>query len=67
MLGRCLGFLFRDDRLERALDLADRLGHHLGVKRGFIEFGMTQKNLDHADIGAALQEVGSEAMAKRVG
>src|SRR5262245_3040098 len=54
------------DALQRAHDLADRLGCDAGVERGGVELGMTEQNLDHPHIDVLLKQVSSKAMPQRV-
>ena len=50
-----------------AVDLEDVAGVDVGVPLGRREAGVAQKLLNGAEIGPALQEVGREAVAHRVG
>src|SRR6266478_8594464 len=54
------------DMLQRAHHLPDRLGGNAGVKRRGVELGMTEQDLDHADIDVLLQQMGGEAMPQGV-
>ena len=53
-------------QVERALDAGDHAGGDACVARRRIELVMTEQGLDDADVGAALQEVGREAVAERM-
>ena len=52
--------------LERAHDLADRLGGDAGVARRGVELGVTEQHLDDADIDVLLEQVGGEAVPQGV-
>jgi hypothetical protein len=54
------------DVLQRAHHLLDRLGGNPGIERRAIKLGVTEQNLDHADIDVLLQEMGGEAVPQRV-
>src|SRR5438445_10207489 len=54
------------DVLQRAHDLADRLGGDAGIERRGVELGVTEQHLNHADIGVLLKQVGGEAMPQGV-
>ena len=54
------------DVLERAHDLADRLGGDAGVERRGVELGVAEQHLDHADIDVLLEQMGGEAVPQRV-
>ena len=41
--------------LQRAHDLADRLGGDARIKRRGIELGVTEQDLDHADVDVLLE------------
>ena len=41
--------------LQRAHDLADRLGGDARIKRRGIELGVTEQGLDHADVDVLLE------------
>jgi hypothetical protein len=53
---------FERDMLQRAHDLADRLGGNPGVERRGVELGVTQQDLDHADIDVVLEQVRGKAV-----
>src|SRR6202022_1103226 len=64
---RLLGFLARlREQVERALDGRDHADGDAGVARRGVELLVTQQRLDDADVGAALEQVGREAVAQRV-
>src|ERR1700722_613857 len=48
--------------IERAHDRADRVGGDASVERGRIELGVTQENLDHADVDVLLEQMRGEAV-----
>src|SRR5580704_8341514 len=50
------------DVLQRAHDLADRLGGDAGIERRGVELGVTKQDLDDADINVLLEQVGGEAV-----
>ena len=54
------------DALQRAHDLADRLGGDAGIERRGVELGVPEQHLDHADIDVLLEQVGGEAVPQRV-
>ena len=54
------------DVLQRAHDLADRLGGDAGIERRGVELGVTEQHLDHADIDVLLEQVGGEAVPQGV-
>jgi hypothetical protein len=56
----------RREAIQRAHDLADRLGGDAGIEGGGLELGVTEQHLDHADIDALLQEMGCKTVAQRV-
>ena len=62
-LGGRLGLLeLAGDMLQRAHDLADRLGGDAGVERRGVELGVTEQHLDHPNIDVLLEQVGGEAV-----
>ena len=54
------------EMLERAHDLADRLGGDLGVERRGVELRVPEQHLDHADVDVLLEQMGGEAVPQRV-
>src|SRR6266446_2205714 len=56
----------RDELLEWAGDLAQRLEGDTGVERRRIEFLVPQQHLDHADVGLLLEQMGGKAVPQRV-
>jgi len=52
--------------VERARRATDGAGRDLGVAGRSIHVAVAEQRLDDADIGAALQQVGGEAMTQRV-
>src|SRR6202171_1591804 len=54
------------DVLQRAYDLADRLGGNAGIERRGVELGVTKQHLDDADINVLLEQVGGEAVPQGV-
>ena len=53
-------------QIERALDAGDHAGGDARVARRGVQFIVAQKRLDDSDIGAALEQMGGEAVAQRV-
>ena len=51
-------------QVERALDAGNHAGGDAGVARRGVQFIVAQQRLDNSDIGAALQQVGREAVAQ---
>src|SRR5215216_7229474 len=54
------------DMLQRAHDLADRLGGYPGIERRGIELGVTEQHLDDADVDVLLEQVSGEAVPQGV-
>src|SRR5436305_7894906 len=52
--------------VERAGHLADRVERYAGVERRRVELLVSEQNLDDADIGFLLQEVGGKAVPQRM-
>ena len=52
--------------VERARRVADRVGGDLGVARRRRQAGVAEQDLDDADVGPALEQMGGEAVAQRV-
>src|SRR5258707_635278 len=48
--------------LQRARDLADRVGGNAGIERRGVELGVTEQHLDDADIDVLLEQVGGKAV-----
>ena len=62
-----LGLLRRlRQQIEWALDAGDHASGDAGVARRGVQFIVAQQRLDDSDIGAALQQMGREAVAQRV-
>src|SRR4029077_5300007 len=62
-----LGLLARlRQQVERALDIGDHAGGDTRVARRRLQLVVTQQRLDNSNIGAALEQVGREAVAQRV-
>src|SRR5450631_3225968 len=51
------------DAVERAHDLADRLGGNAGVERRGLELGMPQQDLDHPNVGVLFQKMRRKAVS----
>ena len=67
MLPALPGLLARlRQQIERALDAGDHAGSDARVACRGVQFIVAQERLDDPDIGAALQQVGREAVAQRV-
>src|SRR5487761_668525 len=62
--GASAGHLPQD--VERARHLADRADGDAGVKRRRIELLVSEQNLDDADVGLLLQEMGGKAVPQRM-
>ena len=58
--------LLADEMIERAGDVADRIGRDLRVARRCVELGMSEQNLDHANIDVLLQKMGGKAVPQRM-
>src|SRR5712675_40691 len=52
--------------VQRAHDLTDDAGGHMGVARCGVELGMSEQNLDHTNIDVLLEQVRGEAVSQRV-
>src|SRR6516165_2858108 len=52
--------------IKRALDLGDQPGGNAGVAGRRLQLLVTEQRLDHANVGAALKQMGREAVAKRM-
>ncbi len=62
-----LGLLARlRQQVERALDAGDHAGGDTRITRRRLQFVMTQQRLDNSNTGAALEQVGGEAVAQCV-
>ena len=53
--GRLVLLDLADETIERAGDVADRIGGDLRVARRRVELGMSEQHLDHANIDVLLQ------------
>ena len=60
-----LGFFLRgcEQSIEWALDIGDHAGGDARVTRRRIQFVVTQKRLDHSNVGVALKQVGRKTVA----
>src|SRR3954453_5065750 len=56
----------RHEPIERAHDGADGVSGNPRIERRGVELGVPEEDLDHADIDVLLQQVGGEAVSKRV-
>src|SRR5271165_2851377 len=54
------------ETLERARNVADRLEGDAGIARRRIELLVPEQNLNQANIGLALEQMGGEAMPQRM-
>src|SRR5262245_30070071 len=54
------------DMLQWADHLLDRLGGNPRIERRVLELGVTEQNLDHANVGVLLEQMGGEAVPQRV-
>src|ERR1700682_787301 len=63
-----LGFLalWPCQPVERTLDGGDRAGRDVEIARRGLQFLVTQEHLDLPDIGAAIEQMGGEAVAQRM-
>jgi hypothetical protein len=52
--------------IERALDLGDQPGRNAGVAGRRLQLLVSEQRLDHANVRAALEQMGREAVAKRM-
>ena len=52
--------------VERILDGGDRAGRDVKIARRGLQFLVTQEHLDLPDIGAAIEQMGGEAVAQRM-
>ena len=52
--------------IERALDLGDQPGGNAGVARRRLQLLVSEQRLNHANVRAALKQMGREAVAKRM-
>src|ERR1700740_2948377 len=55
-----------EEMIERAGDVADRIGGNLRVTRRGVELGVSEKHLDDANIDVLLQEMRRKAVPQRV-
>src|SRR4029077_14237492 len=53
--------------LQRALDVADRVDSDAGVERRRLQLGVSEQDLDHANIDALLEQMGGEAVPQVCG
>src|SRR6266850_8515860 len=56
----------RREAIERAHDLADRVGGDARVERRGLKLGMSKQDLDHPNVNVLFEQVGREAMAQGV-
>src|SRR6266446_6657503 len=56
----------RREAIERAHDLAYRVGGDARIERRGVELGVTEQDLDHPNIDVLLEQMGREAMAQGV-
>src|SRR5713226_7979700 len=67
LLGRVFGLVLlgpqRCEAIERAHDLADRVGGDARIERRRLEFGVTQQDLDHPNIDVLLKQMRCKAVA----
>src|SRR6266851_9924427 len=50
------------DMLQRAHDLADRLGGDARIERRRVKLGVTEQNLNHANVDVLLEQMGGKAV-----
>ncbi len=56
----------RSEVIQRAHDLADRVGSDVGIKRRGLKLGVSKQDLDDANIDVLLEQVGCKAVAQGV-
>ena len=56
----------RSQAVERALDLGDHSGRDAGVAGRRLELVVSEQRLDQPNVGAAFEQMGREAVAKRM-
>src|ERR1700738_385620 len=56
----------RHDLIEGTGHGADRPGCHPRIERRVVELGVSEQNLDHADVDAILEQMRGEAVAQRM-
>src|ERR1035437_353721 len=56
----------RHDLIERPGHGADRPGCHPRIERRVVELGVSEQNLDDADVDAILEQMRGEAVAQRM-
>src|SRR6266849_8351378 len=66
LLGLVLVGPQRREAIERAHDLADRIGGDARVERRRLKLGMSKQDLDHPNINVVFEQVRREAMAQGV-
>jgi len=64
--GSVLSLKLVRDAVERAHDLADRLGGDAGIERRGVELGMPQQDLDHPNVGVLFQKMRCKTVTERV-
>src|ERR1700688_1527392 len=64
---RALSFHQQREMLERTGYRADRLRRDLGIKRGRVELGMSQEDLNDSDVDALLEKMRGEAVTQGMG
>src|SRR5271169_4962198 len=52
--------------LQRALDVADRVDGDAGAERDRLELGVSEQNLNHANVDVLLEQMGGEAVPQRM-
>src|ERR1700760_2758727 len=52
--------------LKRAFDVADRVDGDAGVERGRLQLGVSEQDLDHADVDVLFEQVSGEAVPQGV-
>src|ERR1700761_4581027 len=52
--------------LKRAFDVADRVDGDAGVERGRLQLGVSEQDLDHADVDILFEQVSGEAVPQGV-
>src|SRR6202022_2199449 len=52
--------------LQRAFDVADRVDGDAGVERGRLQLGVSEQDLDHANVDVLFEQMRREAVPQRV-
>src|SRR5215470_283658 len=63
---RIVAFHQQSEILERTRHRTDRLGGDAGVERGGVQLGVSEQNLDDANVDILLEQVSGKAVPQRV-